>query len=607
MTRAFVGRDDRVRIGLNRFHLGDQNVAVDDETGQIRLDARNLTRTVRKDGQALTLLEDVSLTIHPRELVAIVGASGAGKTTLLLALNGYQPATSGQVLLNGIDFYDAPDLFRTAIGYVPQADIVHGELTVESALRYAALLRLPQDTPAAEIERMIARTLTELELEHRRSSLIRTLSGGERKRVNIGVELLTRPSILFLDEPTTGLDAGLERRVTQQLRTLAREGRTIITVTHSVQTLEEYDKVIWMARGGRLAYCGPPREAPRFFGVADYAAVYDLLNATGSATLSIARGSKSPYLDAASSPFAGSGSTAGAALPRLLPSRPRQSAWRQLSALTCRYLEVIRSDTRNLAIWMAQVPLVALIVAFLFKADTFASAQTADSKGNFPVQDAPRLLFLLALSMTCFGLCNACREIVKEKAIYHRERHVALQIGPYIGSKMVVLGIVAVLQSLFLLAAVCLKIDFHLDAPRMLLLFSILAAGSFMSVLMGLWVSARRLVARSGDNPCGPDPADAGDFLRPDSTGTDERAVRRNRWPEQHALGVWRTVRKRERGGPLAGCGTGFSDAGCVPYLAPCRAVRVNGNGGRNRGGCVFDAGSAGSNARLIIRFHYLF
>ena len=477
ISEKVVHSGDRIRIGLNLFSMDGSQIKYSSDVGHVRLEAIGLTRTVWRNGKPQTLLRDVSLNIEPRELVAIVGSSGAGKSTLLLALNGNQPASRGQIRLNGVDYYSHLGLFQTVIGYVPQSDIVHSDLQVESALRYSAWLRLPPDTTEAEITKLVVRVLDEMGLTHRRHHLVRTLSGGERKRVNIGVELLTRPSLLFLDEPTTGLDAGLERRVIRQLRALANEGRTVIVVTHSVQTLEEYDKVAVMARGGVLAYYGPPDEAAKHFGVSDFAGIYDRLNqaATGVSWGNV------PFMPA-------SVPDNRLSIPMAYP--PKVSIAKQGTALLGRYLEVIRSDTRNLVSWVVQVPAVALIITFLFHANIFDQSQSPDAKGNLPIQDAPRLLFLLAFTVICFGLCNSSREIVKERDIYRRERHVGLSIFPYILSKFIVLGLVSFCQCFVLLLIVGLKIDFGVGGPGFALMLTLLFLGALNATLLGLVVSA---------------------------------------------------------------------------------------------------------------------
>lgn len=481
ISAATLCPSDRIQIGLSRLALDQAGINLSDESGHLQIEARGLWRTVFISGQPVHLLRDVSLCIRPRQLVAIAGASGAGKSTLLRALNGYAPATRGRVLINSVDFYRHREMLRSAIGYVPQDDIVHGELSVQSALRYAARLRLPSDTREDEIASLVAKTLCELDLEARRDNLIRTLSGGERKRLNIGVELLTRPGVLFLDEPTTGLDAGLERRVTQLLRCLANEGRTIVVVTHAAATLDQYDKVAFLARGGRLAFYGAPREALRFFGARDFAEVYDILNDPAQAAR---------FNDPDPNNGSGSDAYSSNASVSSLPAPSSAAPLGQLTTLLARYAEVIRSDTRNLWFWLAQAPVIALLIALLFDNDTFASPQVRDATGDWPIHGAPRLLFLMAFSLVCFGLCNAAREIVKEQPIYERERHVSLRIGPYLLSKVLLMGAFAIVQGVVLLGVVATKIPLGFSSSEGMTALLLLFLGALNAILLGLVISA---------------------------------------------------------------------------------------------------------------------
>ena len=469
---AEIRESDRIEIGAVRLCFSDKGVEIADSQSAGALEARGLWKQTRAGA---TLLRDVSLTIKPGELVAIAGASGAGKSTLLKALNGSQPASRGAVALGGLDFYAHREFFALTTGYVPQDDIVHTDLTVAAALRYAAKLRLPADTTETEIAVLVARTLHELEIAARSDHPIRSLSGGERKRVNIAVELLTRPAVLFLDEPTTGLDAGLERRVTALLRRLADEGCSVVTVTHAAATLDSYDKIAFLARGGRLLFFGPPREALRFFGARDFAGIYEILDDE----------SRHP----APQPSAPS---AAVAPPHRGTIRPvsRHAAWAQTATLLSRYGAVVRADARNLLLWMGQAPLVAFLLAMLFDAGIFAATQNRDGDGDWPLHGAPRLLFLMAFSLMCFGLCNAAREIVKERAIYQRERGVALRIGPYLCSKVALLGAIALIQTLVTFAIVSAKVPFHLSAADTLTAISLLFLVTLNAITLGLLVSA---------------------------------------------------------------------------------------------------------------------
>ncbi|HVM71921.1 MAG TPA: FHA domain-containing protein, partial [Anaerolineales bacterium] len=253
---------DTIRIGPYKLVMGEDQFTRYDETAGLRVEAYHLNKWVRKD---LNLLQDISLVYQPREFIVVVGQSGGGKSTLLDAIAGYRPATQGKVFVNGIDVYRNFDAVRNDIGYVPQKDIIHMELTVYQALNFAAQLRMPKDTSKAERHKRIMEVLNDLDLTHRKDVQISGLSGGQQKRVSIGVELLTRPGLFFLDEPTSGLDPGTETAFMHLMRRLADQGRTIIMVTHATKNVMLADKVVFLARGGYVAWFGPPDEALTYF------------------------------------------------------------------------------------------------------------------------------------------------------------------------------------------------------------------------------------------------------------------------------------------------------------------------------------------------------
>ena len=172
----------------------------------------------------LNILHDVSLIVKPNEFVVVVGQSGGGKTTLVDAIAGFRPASDGRVFVDGVDVYRNVNFLRDKIGYVPQRDIIHMELTVYQALDFSARLRLPPRYQKVARKARINEVLDELGLDNQRDVRISELSGGQQKRVSIGVELLTRPRLFFLDEPTSGLDPGNETAFMHLMRRLAARG-----------------------------------------------------------------------------------------------------------------------------------------------------------------------------------------------------------------------------------------------------------------------------------------------------------------------------------------------------------------------------------------------
>src|SRR5262249_43276781 len=194
----------------------------------LRLQARQLEKVVPVGrGRTRKLLDNVSLAVEPGEFVSLLGPSGSGKSTLMDCLNGRRPATRGRVLANGEDFYLHFDSFRQLLGYVPQRDIVHTQLTVSRALYYTARLRLPPDTGRDELHARIDEVIRLMELEPHRDTLVGNLSGGQIKRVSLGAELLAHPALLYIDEATSGLDAGTQARMMRLFQQLARQGPSV--------------------------------------------------------------------------------------------------------------------------------------------------------------------------------------------------------------------------------------------------------------------------------------------------------------------------------------------------------------------------------------------
>ena len=457
-----------VQVGDQRYRLSNDARAL--EPVDTSADAVEAVQ-VAVEASGRRLLEGVSLVIHPGEMVAIMGPSGAGKSTLLSVLNGQVAPAAGRIVIGGLDLHEHFDLFRGRIGYVPQDDILHADLTVWQALWYAARLRLPRDMADAEIESRIRRVLSQLGLEGTEHTRVgdqrkRGVSGGQRKRVNLAMELLTDPPILVLDEPTSGLSSTDTMSVIELLRSLADTGKTILVTIHqpSLQAYEKFDTVAVIARDpstrqiGRLAWFGRAwPDAVNFFepqapGAPHPTTADGLLR--GLATRPVADWvrqweqsvAKSIWVDGR----AGTHAARAGAAPRPQP-RPVERL-SQFFTLVKRGLAVKAADRWNTAVLFLQAPLVGLLIAAVFS-KVLRSAPNGESWPHAGVSMAT-MMFVTALAAIWFGCSATAREIVAEWPIYRRERMVGLSILAYLGSKTAILLGIAAVQTALLLGIV---------------------------------------------------------------------------------------------------------------------------------------------------------
>jgi len=503
-----------------------------------RIDAIHLGREVANKRM---ILNDVSMTINPGEFVALVGGSGAGKSTLMKAMNGYEPATHGQLLLDRESLYDKLDLYRTQMGYVPQDDIIHRALPVNKALWYAAKLRLPDARPA-EIQARINDALRSVDMLEHAEKPVRVLSGGQRKRVSIAVELLARPTLFFLDEPTSGLDPGLEKKMMYDLNRLADEGRTVVLVTHATANIEQCDTVAFLTQGW-LSYYGPPNEALNFFGVRDFSDIYLKLTQEidPSKNKPVPAELKQYYQvkpGASGKTYAGvlwsqfyrtsaqfkkfvadrqqqlrlpSGPGAGVSIP---PRQSKDSFIRQTVLMARRQFDLVRYDWKTLFILLLMMPLIGMLFALVSKGEAFVgrpgniaqidAALTAelaegglqvDEKNTYiPLVDAQLLVTMIGLALTQGGTFAAAYEIVKERAIFKREKTVGLKPTAYVLSKTLVLSLFAIIQVAGFLLMLAIVIDFGFKGAIIELgiveLYITLVLAVIASIALGLFISA---------------------------------------------------------------------------------------------------------------------
>jgi ABC-type multidrug transport system ATPase subunit/pSer/pThr/pTyr-binding forkhead associated (FHA) protein len=484
VRQQVIGPNDTVGVGHSTFRLVGDRLEEFVDTGDVSFSARHLTVTVDGGKQ---ILKDVSFGVPEKSLIAVIGPSGSGKSTLLKALTGYRPANEGDVLYDNRNLYKQFAELRQRIGLVPQDDILHKELTVQKALRYAAKLRFPGDTATAEREARIDEVLRELKLDIHRDKKVTALSGGQRKRVSVALELLTKPSLIFLDEPTSGLDPGMDRDVMQLLRGLADDGRTVLVVTHSVAELALCDKLLVMAPGGSVAYFGPPNEALNFFGYDSWADVFSAFENYRDYDWSGRwRGSQHYQMYAADIDAVAPQSVDVQAPPARM--QKSQSWGSQLWTLIRRYVSVIASDRGFLAL-MVILPAVLGAVSTVIPSD-FGFVRAP--KGQFN-QDSGTITLILVVGMCFSGAANSVRELIKERVIYERERAVGLSRSAYLMSKVIVLGVITAFQGVIICAIGFAPRELPDEAlimpPAVEMCVAIIAIG-FTSMMVGLVISS---------------------------------------------------------------------------------------------------------------------
>ncbi|MEW6240586.1 MAG: FHA domain-containing protein [Chloroflexota bacterium] len=499
--------NDSIRIGQYRFVMGKDQLAKYDDSKGLSVDVLRLNKWVRKD---LNILQDISVALKPREFIVVVGQSGGGKSTFLDAVAGYRPATPpSRVLVNDIDLYSHFDAVRNDIGYVPQKDIIHMELTVYQALDYAAQLRMPTDTSKEERHKRVMEVLEDLDLTHRKDVQISGLSGGQQKRVSIGVELLTKPGLFFLDEPTSGLDPGTETALMQLMRRLADQGRTIILITHATKNVMLADKVIFLARGGYLAWFGPPEEALEYFdqfrserdrraGKIEFDEIYAILDnpANGKAEDWAKRyRDYKAYQNYVASPLAEKLSVGQApTVPQ--PEKParkssgpagkKASGLNQFLILSARNVKILTRDRFGLALMLATAPLVSLldvILAILLGRNPF------DFHTGL-MANVMITLFLMTIYGVMVGGISQMREIVKEQDVYKRERLVNLQILPYVLSKVWVAALLALYQAAAYTIVHYLAFDMPGGVSEFFQVYVTMALATLAGMMLGLFASA---------------------------------------------------------------------------------------------------------------------
>lgn len=447
----------------------------------IAIRGRNINKWVGGRVSSKQILRDVSIDIEGNEFVAIIGGSGAGKSTLMNVINGSDKKFGGQVCYDGVSLETNFQHLKSLVGYVPQDDIIYENLKLRRMLYYTALMRMPEDTDKKEIDERIDSVLDSLDLKEHENTYIRKLSGGQKKRASIAVELLADPKLFFLDEPTSGLDPGTEKDLMIALRDMSvKQDRTIVMVTHTTQNLHLCDKIIFMGNGGRVCFVGSVDAAKAFFETDDLINAYNMIREDPE---------KWEKRFAGSVGHRGDGDREAGQNDRIGKRIRHTSALKQYTVITGRYTELILNDSRRLAALLAQPILIGMLLAIVSDRDLFEIYESTKS-----------MMFVLSCSAIWIGVFDSIQEICKERNILKREYMAGLRPGVYILSKMTVQTVMGAIQAVSLVMTFLLLTGssekgilwdpFHMEMTVTAWLTTVASAG------LGLAISA---VVKTGD------------------------------------------------------------------------------------------------------------
>lgn len=431
-----IHEKDMIQIAGSLFLLNNGKLMYQTTISGVSLTLENICKTVGHGSSRKRILNNVSCEIGNNEFVAIIGGSGAGKTTVMNAMSGFDSDISGRVYCNGIDLRRNFNTLKNMIGFVPQQDIIYENLTLQRMLYYTAKMKMPSDTSKAEIRARIHKVLEMVDLVQHAKTYIRKLSGGQKKRASIAVEMLADPGLFFLDEPTSGLDPDTEQSLMHTLAKLSKsEGKTIIMVTHTIQSIDLCDKVIFMGPGGKICYCGPPSEITNYFGKKSLVEVYNEL--AGNVDNWNGYFLQNYYMEKQNNP------PSQAPHPNAgLEKKGKQvSSFKQCLVLIARYFELIWNDKQRLLLLFIQPIAIAFLLAVVAVDDTFIT-----------YEDTRSIMFALSCSGIWIGLFNTIQEVCKERPILKREYMGNLRLWGYIVSKYVVQGVICFLQATLLVA-----------------------------------------------------------------------------------------------------------------------------------------------------------
>jgi ABC-type multidrug transport system ATPase subunit len=498
INQAELNDNDIIAIGHATFRLvgGELIEYIDD--GRASFEAHELQVVVHDGGKDKILLDGITFPLAERSMMAVIGPAGAGKSTLLNALTGKRPATTGNVFYDYRDLYENYDELRQRIGLVPQESVTHDQLTAKTALGYQAELRFPPDTGEHERTQRVGEVLDELSMTRHADTRIDRLSGGQKKRVNIGMELLTKPSLLFLDEPTSPLDPHLKRDMFAQMRKMANKdaptGQSVIVITHDVESklIDQCDRLIVLQPGGKMAYFGPPVEGLKYFGAGDWADVFQRFADEPERDFAAEYRASPDFVKYVATPISVRQRRLDAGRPEgeQTPRPKQRSSFDQIFTMARRYRRVMAADKVFLATTVLMPVLLGALVLAIPK--PFGLIQSTPQPGLNVT--AIQTIMIVVMSAVLSGTALSIREFIKERDIYERERMVGLSATAYLLSKVLVLSVISVFQTLLVVLVGLLTVKMPskgvlIPGPAIIEIFLALAVLSVTSMLIGLAIS----------------------------------------------------------------------------------------------------------------------
>lgn len=467
-TVSLQGKDI-IQILGNQMIFGGSFIYYKKKSQGIAIKGITLDKWVGKKDSRKQILQNANINIQGNEFVAIIGGSGAGKSTLMGILNGSDMKFEGDVYYNSLSLKENFNHLKRLVGYVPQEDIIYENLKLRRMLYYTAILRMPNDTTKQEIEERIDYVLNTLDLKEHQDTYIRKLSGGQKKRASIAVELLADPKLFFLDEPTSGLDPGMEKSLMETLRTLSKkQDRTIVMVTHTTQNLDLCDKVIFMGPGGRVCFVGSVDGAKEFFQTDDLTSIYNLIHDAPemwSGRFAAAEHSQNSDVRRELSPER-----------KKMQSAKKTSSGLQFCTVVRRYLELMCNDRKRLAVLLLQPILIGVLLSIVADDDIFDIYESTKS-----------MMFVLSCSAIWLGVFDSIQEICKERNILRREYMAGLKMGVYILSKLFVQCLLGAVQSICLVFTFLLIVKGNEEG--------ILFDSFYLEILVTVWLTVLASIA----------------------------------------------------------------------------------------------------------------